>query len=185
VADSQVNNYLDSHGHFDPQKALRIPSVIPNAASCVAILISVATPLYGYVHDVQDRPFAGAFVVGIPNGVWRKEEDRGLTPPDRYITAVSDDAGFFELRALPSVEYKLYAFESLDPNDIYDPEFAERFRNREIFTYRLYENRNGTWVSRKIANYAVAFQNQWCAENSLIVRERCYLTVIPAEAVDR
>jgi hypothetical protein len=178
--------HLDSHGHFDPQKSLRIPSIIPNAAPCVAILVDSMKPLYGYVLGVGDRPVAGALVVAIPSSVWKKEEDHGITPPDRYATAVSDDAGFFVLSAVPSIEYKLYAFENLDPNEMYDPDFAERFRNREIFTYRFFENSGNGWRVTKITNAATAVDpSSWCSENSAVARARCYLTVIPADTAER
>ena len=98
---------------------------------------------------------------------------------------MSDNVGFFVLPAVPSTEYRLYAFESLDPNDIFDPAFAERFQNRETFIYRKWEYELGKWVVKKVFSSAIASEAAWCAGNTIAVRERCYLTVIPADVVDR
>src|SRR4029453_15086202 len=110
-------------------KPLSIPSDIPNAAQSLCIHASFGHVMRGYVRNRTGQPLAGALVAAIPKSVWALQEDRGATPPDRYLTAVTDDRGYFELLGATEVatyvankpgseetEYHLYAFESIDPN---------------------------------------------------------------------
>jgi hypothetical protein len=183
-------SYLDLHGHFDAAKPLRIPSVIPNAASCLAIRIGTGFPLRGYALDRLGKPAPGALVVAIPRSVWAKTDDLGATPPDRYLTGVTDDAGFFNLLgasqqtnpgSLVETQYHLYAFEDLDPNMIYDPGFSDRFRTRESFVWRELWFENGSWMPQKLAIRADAAWNTCGGVDSPAIISRCYLTLIPAE----
>ena len=181
--------YQDLHGHFDRLQPLRIPAVIPAAASCLYIRVGAGHPLRGYVRDRLGKPADRAFVVAIPKSVWSVEDDRGATPPDRYLTGVTDDAGFFELQGATQevragsqteAEYRLYAFEDLDPNMIYEPGFARRFESHASFVWRDWIFSIG-WTVIKVGLQSHATWSTCGAQDTALARRRCYLTLIPAE----
>ena len=132
-------------------------------------------------------------VVAIPKSVWAIQEDRGATPPDRYLTAVTDDRGYFEIQGVTEVstyvankpgseetEYHLYAFESIDPNAIYDPGFSERFQNRGIFSVKKWVFEDGRWQGKGNDSATIAAWHSCGANDVIDARTRCYLTSIPA-----
>ena len=190
--------YMDGHGHLNPTNPIRVPGVIPNAAECLAILVNYGLPVVGEVRDRAGKAVAGALVVAIPKSVWTQSEDRGATPPDRYLTGTTDGTGRFQLygatesaypvaggEGMVPQEYHLYAFEDIDPNMIYDPGFTERFRGRESFVLRT-ESRipPGPWRPIRIGPYNhITEPGDSCfgelANGSL--RRICILTSIPAE----
>jgi len=185
--------YQDLHGHLDPQRPLSIPGVIPNAAQALCIHASFGHVLRGYVRDSGGKFLAGAMVVAIPKSVWAIQEDRGATPPDRYLTAVTDDRGYFEIQGVTEVstyvankpgseetEYHLYAFESIDPNAIYDPGFSERFQNRGIFSVKKWVFEDGRWQGKGNDSATIAAWHSCGANDVIDARTRCYLTSIPA-----
>ena len=73
-------------------------------------------------------------IVGLPRSVWGGQDSAvAFTPPDRYLTTTTDAEGRFVLSgAVPGTEYKLFAFEDLDPNLTYDPDLVDRFPNRDL-----------------------------------------------------
>jgi protocatechuate 3,4-dioxygenase beta subunit len=159
--------YLDNHGHLSPTSPLRVPAVIPIAAQCVKVQVKYGYPITGLVRDRTGKVTPGALVVAIPKSVWTESGDRGVTPPDRYLTATTDATGAFRMygatewlfviagrEAMVKQEYHLYAFEDIDPNMIYDPAFTERFRGKEVFVLRTEERTPpGDWMVRRIQNY--------------------------------
>jgi hypothetical protein len=177
---SPLYSYLDLHGHFDPVKPFRIPGVIPNAAECLAIQISFGKPLFGIVRDKLLKPVKSALVVAIPRSVWAKELDKGATPPDRYLTAVTDDNGYFQMPGASDSEFHLYAFEDVDPNVIYNPEFSDLVFGRELFETHELQFENGKWAVKKIARGTVA-KSETCGVDTAVYRMWCYLTSISAE----
>jgi protocatechuate 3,4-dioxygenase beta subunit len=172
--------YLDSHLHLDPTLPLIIPGVIPIDAECLNIQVVFAGRFNGKVQTRTQEPVAGALVVALPRSLWGTRSDAGLTPPDHFLTATTDSQGMYRIsgvfprdstRPVGDAEYRLYAFEDLDPNLIYDPAFADRFRNREIFT-RLTVEPDGTRRSSIVTVATVST----CPH----VLDQCILTVIPA-----
>jgi hypothetical protein len=186
--DAPNYKYMDIHGHLDAVQALVIPSTIPVGSECLTITVSPGSPLFGYVYDPADRAVSGAFVVAVPKGMWEKSGDGGVTPADRILTGTTDSVGHFVLygtteylNPLPAKkrqEYRLYAFESIDPNEIYDPGFTERFQGRETFEARHEVFENGSW-KRRFQILKVAGSDTCDTENA-VERKRCFLTAIPA-----
>jgi len=183
-------SFQDLHGHFDPLLPLRVLEVIPAAAQCLYIKVGAGYPLRGYVRDRAGQPANAAFVVAVPQSVWAIKDDRGATPPDRYLTGVTDDTGFFQLEgATPFVsetsktdtEYRIYAFEDINPNVIYEPGFGGRFQNHSSFTQTEWQRESAVWVAKKIAILTQAKWNTCGGEDGPTVRTRCYFTLIPAE----
>jgi hypothetical protein len=70
-----------------------------------------------------DEPVADAVVVAVP-------EERFRSHPDRYRKAVTDQSGHFTLRGLPPGDYTLYAWESVDGEAFYNPEFLKTYEGQ-------------------------------------------------------
>lgn len=76
----------------------------------------------GFATNSKDEPVADAVIVAIP--------DQRLSHSDRYRKAVTDQRGHFTLRALPPGDYALFAWESLDGDPYYDPEFVKTYEGK-------------------------------------------------------
>jgi hypothetical protein len=189
-------SYMDMHGHLNSTEPFTIPGVIPAAAECLAIKVRYGKPIYGIVYDRLGKPATGALVVAIPKSVWAKSDDAGVTPPDRYLTATTDSTGSFEVHGATEYlyplkgekgevpqEYRLYAFENLDPNLIYSPDFSERFRNRESFVIRalVRDGPLSPWRPLKIEQASIVLTYSCPGQTLPNLRTDCIFTSIPAE----
>jgi len=74
----------------------------------------------GVVADAKGEPLANATVVAVP-------EARLRARTDRYRKTVSDQSGHFTLHGLPPGEYTLFAWESVDGEAYYNPEFLKSY----------------------------------------------------------
>jgi uncharacterized protein (DUF2141 family) len=72
--------------------------------------------LDGIAYDGANRVSANSAVVLVPDAARRNR-------PDQYRTAVSDDDGKFLLRGIPPGEYKLFAWQTIEPNEYMDANF--------------------------------------------------------------
>jgi protocatechuate 3,4-dioxygenase beta subunit len=181
---SSLYQYLDSHGHLNREKPLIVPSVFPGEACKLAVTVRAGGRLLGRVIDRAGTPVAGALVLGFPQGVFTGLDNKvAFSPPDRFLSTTTDGDGRFVLvGAAQSTAYKLFAFEDLDLNLVYDPTLIERFPNRDLI--EIEENggttqRNRSQQLQGIRTVSVpGFRspNQNCSENAL-----CILRVIPAE----
>jgi hypothetical protein len=189
-------SYMDLHGHLNPTDPFIIPGVIPNAAPCLTIRVRYGLPIYGFVYTRLGKAVPGAFVVAIPRGVWVKTDDAGVTPPDRYLTATTDSTGYFEMHGATDwaypvkdqsgqvrQEYHLYAFENIDPNLMFAPDFSDRFRNRESFVIRTEERQSvaSPWSPRRFQQATIAYSYSCPGMVLPILRQYCIFTSIPPE----
>lgn len=69
------------------------------------------------------QPVADAVVVAVP-------EARFRTHLDRYRKAITDQRGHFILRGLPPGDYTLFAWESVDGEAYYNPEFLKSYEGQ-------------------------------------------------------
>jgi hypothetical protein len=72
----------------------------------------------GVATNQKDEPVADAVVVAVPEARFRSR-------PDRYRKAATDQGGRFTLRGLPPGDYTVFAWESVDGDAYYDPEFLK------------------------------------------------------------
>jgi len=77
----------------------------------------------GAVVDAKGEPLANATVVAVP-------ETRLRARNDRYRKTVSDQSGHFTLHGLPPGEYTLLAWESVDGEAYYNPEFLKSYEGQ-------------------------------------------------------
>ena len=77
----------------------------------------------GVVSNGKDEPVPDAVVVAVPEARWR-------THPERYRKAVADQVGRFVLRGLTPGEYILFAWESVDGEAYYNPEFLKSYEGQ-------------------------------------------------------
>lgn len=79
----------------------------------------------GTVTDTKGQPVANAIVIGVP-------EPRLRSRSDRYSKTVTDQSGHFTMRALPAGEYTLFAWENLEGEEYYNPDFLKRWQGHGI-----------------------------------------------------
>lgn len=79
----------------------------------------------GIVTDHKGVPVANAVIVAVP-------EPRLRGRVDRYRKTVSDQSGHFALRGTPPGDYTLFAWESVDGEAYYDPEFLRSAQTQGI-----------------------------------------------------
>lgn len=77
----------------------------------------------GVLLDKRDQPFGGALVVLVP-------EPRRRGQAHFYKSTTTDQYGRFILRGIPPGEYKLFAWEDIEPGAYQDPEFMRPYEQR-------------------------------------------------------
>lgn len=77
----------------------------------------------GIVVDHKGDPLANATVVAVP-------ETRFRSRPDRYRKTVADQNGRFTLRGISPGDYTLLAWESVDGDAYYNPEFLKAYEGQ-------------------------------------------------------
>jgi protocatechuate 3,4-dioxygenase beta subunit len=77
----------------------------------------------GVATNQKDEPVADAIVVAVPEARFR-----GRT--ERYRKAVTDQSGRFTLRGLPPGDYTIFAWESIDGDAYYNPEFLKSYEGQ-------------------------------------------------------
>lgn len=103
---------LNQPFRFDPSQGAQLEIVIsPNSGQ-----------LTGVVLDERRQPASGVQAVLIP--------DRGRARTELYKTAITDEAGRFTMTAIPTGDYKLFAWEAIEPNSWFDPDVVRRSEAR-------------------------------------------------------
>ncbi len=77
----------------------------------------------GIATNQKDEPVADAVIVAVPEARFRSR-------PDRYHKALADQSGRFTLRGLPPGDYTLFAWESVDGEAYYNPEFLKSYEGQ-------------------------------------------------------
>jgi hypothetical protein len=76
-----------------------------------------AATVSGVVHNKAGEPIAGATVVLAPTGK--------RNPPLNFHTTVTDQTGYFAIGSLAPGDYTLFAWDDVQPNEYYDPDFLQ------------------------------------------------------------
>jgi hypothetical protein len=122
---------LNQPFRFDPSQLGQLEIVIsPNTGQ-----------LTGVVLDEKRQPVPGVQCVLIP--------DRGRGRPELYKTAITDETGRFTMTGIPTGDYRLFAWEAIEPNTWFDPDVVQRFEARG-YAVRIYEFSKETIESRMI-----------------------------------
>jgi protocatechuate 3,4-dioxygenase beta subunit len=88
------------------------------------VLISPAgATIQGVVKDANDHPVSAAMVVTVPQG---KHSDRF----DLYQTAATDQQGTFKIRGAAPGTYKVFAWEDVDNEAWFDPDFMKNYESQ-------------------------------------------------------
>jgi hypothetical protein len=77
----------------------------------------------GLAANTKSEPVANAVVVAVP-------ESRLRSRTDRFFKTVSDQSGHFTLHGVPPGAYTLIAWESIDGEAYYDPEFLNKYEGK-------------------------------------------------------
>ena len=77
----------------------------------------------GSVGNAKGDPVANAVVIGVP-------EPRLRSRTDRYYRAVTDQSGHFALHGMPAGAYTLIAWECLEGEAYYNPEFLNKYEGQ-------------------------------------------------------
>ncbi len=95
----------------------------PGAVPLEIVLTPDAGELDGAALDKDGNPAPGATVVAIPDAAFRKRSDR-------FFTAAADQQGRFQMKGMPPGEYKLFAWDDVEPGAWFDPEFLRPIEAR-------------------------------------------------------
>jgi protocatechuate 3,4-dioxygenase beta subunit len=83
-----------------------------------------AASVTGVVHDDDQKPVPGAFVLLAPEPPLRDRDDL-------YATAPTDENGRFQLRGLTPGDYEVYAWQYAEAITAYrDPDFLGKYQTR-------------------------------------------------------
>jgi hypothetical protein len=81
------------------------------------------TTTEGVATNEKDEPINDAVVVAVPEARFRSH-------PERYRKAVSDQSGHFTLRGLSPGNYTIFAWDSVDGEAYYNPEFLKSYEGQ-------------------------------------------------------
>lgn len=106
------------------------------AGPLVIAVSARAGQIEGVVLDAKQQPMAGASVVLVPAPKLRDRQDA-------YREITSDQYGRFLLKTIEPGDYKLFAWEDLEPGEYMDPEFLKPVEERG-FAIRIHEGSRET-----------------------------------------
>jgi len=116
------NSYIKSAhlGRTDVVNGFTLSGPVSDALEIV--LGSASGEIEGIVVDSERNPVRGVEVVLIPN--------RARGRRDAYRTATTDQNGRFTVRTIIPGEYRLFAWDDLEPFAYFDPDFLRKYEER-------------------------------------------------------
>jgi sarcosine oxidase gamma subunit len=117
-------DYYVKEARIEQIDILNDPLVItgPLRGNLSVVLSSGAAQIDGTVIDARLQPVAALQTVLIP------DRNRDRTDLVRY--GMTDHTGKFTLRGVPPGNYKIYAWESIEPNAFFDPQVLQQFETQ-------------------------------------------------------
>ena len=124
IGTMQTANAYIKEARFDGVDVLNAPLRFSgNVNSGFDVLVAFGSGrVEGSVTDVRSQPVAGGRVVVVP--------DRIRFRTDLYRTSSIDQSGRFTFPPLPPGDYKIFAWESVEDNAWFDPDFLARYEGR-------------------------------------------------------
>jgi hypothetical protein len=100
-----------------------------NSAESVTVIVAPTDgTVDGVVHDERQAPVAGARVVLVPTPERRERIDL-------FKTATTGQLGRFTIRGVVPGDYKIFAWEDLEPNIYFDRSFMEQHESQAVPTH--------------------------------------------------
>src|SRR5207244_11018034 len=93
-----------------------------DAGTLNIVLCAQSGQVAGTVVDEKLQPVQGIEAVLVP--------DRHRERTELFKTVLTDQAGRFNIRGIPPGDYKIFAWEALEPNAYFDSEVLERFEQQ-------------------------------------------------------
>lgn len=104
-------------------------TTLPGVSGSMTVeLAADGASLSGALNDSQGKPLANARVTLIPASAFETEDSLAASVWRRSVAAGED--GSFEIPAIAPGRYRVYAFESLDADPSFDPDFLSNFGQR-------------------------------------------------------
>jgi hypothetical protein len=116
--------YYVKEARIEQTDVLNAPLVItePVRGNLEIVVSSAAGQIDGTLSDKGSQPVSALQTVLIP------DEHRDRT--DLFKTAVTDKSGKFTFRGVTPGSYKIFAWESLEPNAFYDPQILSQYEDQ-------------------------------------------------------
>jgi hypothetical protein len=95
----------------------------PGAVPLEIVLAPDGGELDGAALDIDGNPAPGATVVAIPDPAFRKRSDR-------FFSVGADQQGRFRMKGMPQGNYKLFAWEDIEPDAWFDPDVPRAIESR-------------------------------------------------------
>ena len=99
-------------------------TLLPGAAPPITVILGLANgQVSGAVTAEKPESIQGATVVLVPEASKRQQ-------PVAYRTSTLDQYGKFHLTGVPPGEYKLFAWDAVEPGQWMDPDFLSAFESK-------------------------------------------------------
>jgi hypothetical protein len=123
ISSDGTASYFIKSARFGRDDVLSRPLVLSDSFRAGSPLDIVVSPnvaqVEGVVMDAQVRPAAGVQAVLVP------ENDRDRT--ELFRAVITDPTGRFILRNVVPGDYKMFAWDVLEPNGYFDPDFIRKY----------------------------------------------------------
>jgi hypothetical protein len=107
---------------LDGADALTGYARVSRSSNLEVVMSSKAAQVEGIIRDDRSQPAAGVTVVLVP--------DVGRGYPERFKEIVTDQNGRFSIASIPPGDYKVFAWEVLEPYGYFDPDVLRKHEQR-------------------------------------------------------
>jgi len=126
VASSVPMEYYVKEFHFGGfdlmTQTIRVTENAPPAGTLEVVLSPGISQIDGIVMDHRNQPAPGVQVVLVP--------DRNREHTELFKAVTTDQYGRYTIRSIPPGDYKLFAWEVLEPFAYFDPDLLKKFESQ-------------------------------------------------------